>query len=115
MEPYIINERVSIKDSKTIPGFDRYRQGLVISGLEERERNRFRAPKGVYSMIEDVWIYVISQDVDAIAECARAAIAQAAEPVKRPAGRRCMNCGATTGMLCPMSDNGEGPHEFEEE
>ena len=57
----------------------------------------------------------VQATVDAIAECARAAIAKAAEPVKRPAGRRCMNCGATSGMLCPMSDNGEGPHEFEEE
>ncbi len=114
MEPYIVNERVSIEDSRSIPGFNTYRQGLVISGLEGRERAAFRAPEGVYTMTEDIWIYVISQDVETIAECAREAISRAAEPIERTTERRCVYCGETRGMMCPMSDGGQGPHVFEE-
>lgn len=97
-----------------MPGFAELRDGLVICGLSARERAGVRAPRGVCVRNDGIWVYVLSNDVEQVTQMAQVAIARAAAPksVSVPV-HRCALCGEANpqGMLCPMSENGEGPHQ----
>ena len=78
-----VRKMVEIRASEDFPGFANYRPGLVVSGLSARERAMFRAPAGIYSMTDGIWVYVLSEDVQAVDRMAQEAVENASKFVPR--------------------------------
>jgi len=112
-----MEERIIIRPNREVPGFSEYRDGWVISGLTETERNIIKALHGGYVMREGIWVYMIAENIQAVEQSVISAMERAKIP-KPPhvPVRRCIHCGEKNpkGMFCPMSDDGQGPHEIEE-
>ncbi len=78
-----VRKMVEIRASEDFPGFANYRPGLVVSGLSARERAMFRAPADIYSMTDGIWVYVLSEDVQAVDRMAQEAVENASKFVPR--------------------------------